>query len=388
MTAPLPITPFSIRIEPEVLSDLRLRIRNTRWPDPAPGAPWEQGTDLEYLKSLLAYWADEFDWPAQERRLNAVHHFRAEVDGVQIHFVHERARRGRGIPLILTHGWPSTFAELLPLIPFLTDPDVHGIAGPAFDVVIPSLPGYGFSERPSRLGVNYAYVAGLWHRLMRGLGYERYGAQGGDFGAGVATYMALTDPGPMIGVHLSNLELAPYTGPGTRPLSAAETAYRERNAAFWQEEYGYKAIQSTKPQTLGYGLNDSPAGLTAWILEKWRSWGDSHGNPDRRFTRDFLLTTVTLYWVSQSITSSMRDYFDNDNPRFRVTRGPRDFVQVPTGVAVFANSFVDEGTPPREWAERLYNVRQWTPMPRGGHFAPAEEPELLARDIAAFFAGL
>ena len=299
----------------------------------------------------------------------------------------ERAKRGAGIPLILTHGWPSTFIELLPLVPLLTDPASHGIDGPAFDVVIPSLPGYAFSERPARLGVNYEYVAGLWHRLMRGLGYERYGAQGTDFGAGVATFMALTDPESMIGVHLSNLEIAPYAGPGARPLSSAEQAYRERNAEFWQTEYGYKAIQSTKPQTLAFGLNDSPAGLAAWIVEKWRSWSDSRGDLDKRFSRDFLLTTVTLYWVTQTIASSMRDYFDNDNRRFRVTIGPDVFVRVPTGVAIFDQTFVDEGTPPREWVERLYNVRRWTAMPRGGHFAAAEEPELLARDIAAFFAG-
>jgi pimeloyl-ACP methyl ester carboxylesterase len=386
--SPLPITPFSIRIEEEILSDLRERIRRTRWPDRAPGSAWEQGADLEYLEQLLAYWADEFDWRAQERELNEARQFRAELDSVQIHFIHERARHGHGVPLILTHGWPSTFAELLPLVPFLTDPDAHGIDGPAFDVVIPSLPGYGFSERPARVGVNYRHVAGLWHRLMRGLGYERYGAQGGDFGAGVATFMALTQPEPMIGVHLSNLEMTPYTGPGARPLSAAEETYLARNQAFWQAEFGYKAIQSTKPQTLGYGLNDSPAGLAAWILEKWRSWSDSHGSLEERFSRDFLLTTVTLYWVTRTITSSMRDYFDNDNRQFKVTLGPQEFVQVPTGVAVFANNYVDEGTPPREWAERLYNVRRWTPMPRGGHFAPAEEPELLARDIAAFFAGL
>lgn len=388
MKTPLDITPFTIRVEAETLSDLRERIRKTRWPDHAPGAAWEQGTDLEYLRQLLTYWADEFDWRAQESKLNAPDQFRAYLDGVQIHFVHERAKRGNGIPLILTHGWPSTFAELLPLVPLLTDPDAHGIDGPAFDIVIPSLPGYGFSGRPARMGVNYQYVAGQWHRLMQGLGYERYGAQGGDFGAGVATFMAMNDPQPMIGVHLSNLEIAPYTGPGSRPLSAAEKAYRERNEAFWQEEHGYKAIQSTKPQTLGYGLNDSPAGLAAWILEKWRSWADSGGNLDERFSRDFLLTTVTLYWVTQTITSSMRDYFDNDNLRFRVTLGPQDFVNVPTGVAVFASNFVDEGQPPREWVERLYNLRRWTPMPKGGHFAAIEEPELLAHDIAAFFSGL
>ena len=388
MNPPLNITPFSIHIEAEILSDLQSRIRNTRWPDPAPGTAWEQGTDLEYLRQVLTYWADEFDWNVQERALNAATQFRAALDGVHIHFVHERARHGDGIPLILTHGWPSSFVELLPLVPFLTDPAAHGIDGPAFDVVIPSLPGYGFSERPAQTGVNYQYVARLWHRLMRGLGYERYGAQGGDFGAGVTTFMALSDPERMIGVHLSNLEIAPYTGPGSRPLSAAERAYLERNAAFWQEEVGYKAIQSTKPQTLAYGLNDSPAGLAAWILEKWRSWADSRGNLNARFSRDFLLTTVTLYWVTQTIASSMRDYFDNDNWRFRITLGPQDLVKVPTGIAIFANTFVDEGTPPREWAERLYNVRRWTPMPRGGHFAPAEEPELLAREIVALFARL
>jgi pimeloyl-ACP methyl ester carboxylesterase len=382
------ITEFLINIDAETLSDLRRRILNTRWPDAAPGAAWEQGTDLDYLRRLLAYWADEFDWHAQERALNAMNQFQAELDGVRIHFVHVRAKHGDGIPLILTHGWPSTFVELLPLVPFLTDPDAHGIEGPAFDVVIPSLPGYGFSERPARMGVNYQHVAWLWHRLMRGLGYERYGAQGGDFGAGVATFMAMKEPTPVIGIHLSNLEIRPYIGPEARPLSAAEKTYLERNQAFWQAEYGYKAIQSTKPQTLGYGLNDSPAGLAAWILEKWRSWADSAGHLDQRFSRDFLLTTVTIYWVTQTITSSMRDYFDNDNSRYRVTLGPQDFVNAPTGIAVFANNFVDEGTPPREWAERLYNVRRWTAMPSGGHFAPIEEPEALARDIAAFFADL
>ena len=388
MRSPLKVTPFFIRIEDETLADLQERIRRTRWPNSAPTAAWEQGTDLEYLKRLLAYWADEFDWRAQERGLNAFSQFCAEINGCEIHFVHERARNGTGIPIILTHGWPSTFAEMLPLVPLLTDPAAHGIEGPAFDVVIPSLPGYGFSERPAQVGVNYRYVAELWHRLMRGLGYERYGAQGGDFGAGIATFMALGEAEPMIGLHLSNLEITPYTGTRARPLSEAEKAYLQSNDAFWQEEHGYKAIQSTKPQTLGYGLNDSPAGLAAWILEKWRSWSDSGGDLDKRFSRDFLLTTVTLYWVTQTITSSMRDYYDNDNRRIRILLGPQEFVSLPTGIALFTNNFVDEGTPPREWVERLYNVRRWSPMRYGGHFAAAEEPELLARDIAAFFAEL
>ena len=380
------VEPFSIHVAEEVLADLRARIHQTRWPDQIPGIGWEQGADLDYLKPMLAYWADEFDWRAQEHALNAFHHFRAELDGVRIHFVHERAPSGQGIPLIVTHGWPSTFVEMLPLVPLLTDPAAHGIAGPAFDVVIPSLPGYGFSERPARTGVNYRYTAALWHRLMRGLGYTRYAAQGVDFGAGVATLMALDDPTPMIGLHVNFLEIPPSTGPGSRPLSEVEHAYLAQSEAFWRTESGYKAIQSTKPQTLGYGLNDSPAGLAAWILEKWRAWGDTHGELDARFSRDLLLTTLTIYWVTQTIAPSMRDYFDNR--WFGVALGPADVVQVPTGIAVFAHQYADEGEPPREWAERLYNVRQWTVMPRGGHFAATEEPELLARDIAAFFAVL
>jgi pimeloyl-ACP methyl ester carboxylesterase len=380
------VAPFSIRLDDEVLSDLRSRIRATRWPDAAPGDAWSQGTDLAYLKNLLGYWADRFDWREQERRLNTFHHFHADIDGVRIHFVHEPALRAQGIPLILTHGWPSTFAEYLPLVPLLTDPQEHGIDGPAFDVVIASLPGYGFSERPARTGVSSRYTARLWHALMRGLGYGSYGAQGGDFGAGVATYMALDDPGAMLGIHLSTAEIPPYTGPGSRPLSAEESRYVQQNDRWAACERGYSAIQSTKPQTLGYGLNDSPAGLAAWILEKWRSWTDSHGDPAAHLSRDFLLTTITLYWATQTITPSVRDYYDNRWSGAPI--GPDDHVEVPTAVAMFANHFVDEGHPPREWFERLYNVRQWTPMPSGGHFATVEEPELLARDIAKFFAAL
>jgi pimeloyl-ACP methyl ester carboxylesterase len=300
--------------------------------------------------------------------------------------VHEKARRTPAIPLILTHGWPSTFVELLPLVPFLTDPDSHGIAGPAFDLVIPSLPGYGFSGRPARTGVNYRYVARMWHTLMRGLGYPRYAAHGTDFGSGVATLMALDEPEPVIGVHLTNLDIAPYTGTGSRPLSAAETAYLEVNTAWREAEGGYKAIQSTKPQTVGYGLTDSPAGLAAWIVEKWRSWSDSGGDLDAHFSRDLLLTTLTIYWATRTITPSMRDYYDNRWSAVQL--GPDDRVRVPAGIAVFANEFVPEGAPPREWAERLYQVRRWTPMPAGGHFAAAEEPQRLASDIAGFFGQL
>ena len=376
------ISPFTIRIPDEVLSDLRARIRNTRWPDPAPGTAWAQGTDLEYLKRLLSYWANGFDWPAQERHLNTFKHFRAELGDTHVHFVHERAREGNGIPLILTHGWPSSFLELLPLVPLLTNPKAHGIDGPAFDLVIPSLPGYGFSERPPQ--TNYRTVARMWHQLMHGLGYERYGAGGGDFGAGVATYMAIENPAPMIGIHLTTMELWPHTGEGTRALTEAETAYVTQVRQWDKVERGYSAIQSTRPQTLGYALNDSPAGLAAWILEKWRAWSASGGDPEMHFSREFLLSMLTLYWVTETITPSMRDYFDNRWHGAELQPGDR--VRVPVGVATFDNNYVSEGRPPREWAERLYDVRRWTAMPRGGHFAAAEEPELLARDIAAFFA--
>ncbi|HET9362009.1 MAG TPA: epoxide hydrolase [Vicinamibacterales bacterium] len=375
------VEPFTIRIPDDVLSDLRTRILHTRWPPQAPGAAWAQGSDLGYLKRLLGYWADGFDWRAEERRLNTFKHFRAEVGGIRVHFVHERARDGLGIPLILTHGWPSSFLEHLALVPLLTNPKANGIDAPAFDLVIPSLPGYGFSERPEH--ANYRTVARLWHELMHGLGYERYGAGGGDFGAGVATYMAVENPAAVIGIHLTTMELWPPTGEGTRPMTEAERAYVTDVHRWDEAERGYSAIQSTRPQTVGYGLNDSPAGLAAWILEKWRAWSDSGGDLDARFSREFLLTMLTLYWATETVTTSMRDYFDNRWHGADIPPGTR--VEVPAGFANFDNNYVSEGRPPREWAERLYEVRRWTSMPRGGHFGPAEEPELLARDIAAFF---
>jgi pimeloyl-ACP methyl ester carboxylesterase len=375
--------PFTVTVNEDVLAGLRARIRNTRWPRAAPGEPWAQGTDLAYLRDVLGYWADGFDWFRQERWLNGFGQFRAQIDGAWVHFVHERARSGHGIPLILTNGWPSCFAEFLPVVPWLTDPAAHGMAGPGFDVVIPSLPGYGFSERPARTGVTCRYTAGLWHGLMRGLGYQRYGAHGGDFGSAVATFMALDDPVPVLGVHLSNLELAPFTGPGSRPLSAAERDYLAQYQFWRDEDRGYGAIQSTRPQTVSYGLNDSPAGLAAWVLEKWRGWADSGGDLESTFSRDFLLTVLTLYWATETIATSMRDYLDNR--WLSADLGPDDTVKVPTAVALFAHQFIDDGMPPREWAERLYNIRRWTPMPSGGHFPSVEEPELLSRDITAFF---
>jgi Predicted hydrolases or acyltransferases (alpha/beta hydrolase superfamily) len=370
------VQPFVIAIPETVLADLRERLRRTRWPDPAPGEPWTQGVDLDYLRDLVDYWAYRFDWRAQEARLNQYRHLLITVDGVRIHCVHHRSATG-GIPLVLTHGWPSTFLEPLTLVEYLGD---------RFDLVIPALPGYPFSPRPHRTGINRAVVAQLWHRLMQELGYERYGAHGGDFGAGVATHMALQQPDRLLGIHLSTPEMWPWTGPGSPPLSREEQAYVDHVARWDETERGYSAIQSTRPQTLGYGLTDSPAGLAAWVLEKWRLWSDSGGDLDATFGRDRLLTMLTTWWVSGSITASMRDYYDNRWHPAEI--GPDDIVRVPTAMAVFANEFVPEGEPPRSWYERLYTIRRWTVFPRGGHFAAAEVPDLLAADIDEFFSSV
>jgi pimeloyl-ACP methyl ester carboxylesterase len=370
------IEPYVIDVPDQVLDDLADRIRRTRWPDPAPGEPWSQGVDLSYLRDLLAYWADGFDWRAQERLLNRHDHRMATVDGVRLHFVHHRAPGG-GPPLVLTHGWPSTFLEPLTLV---------GALGDRFDLVVPSLPGYGFSERPDRTGVNRLAVADLWHGLMTGLGYDRYGAHGGDFGAGVATFLALRHPGAVVGIHVSTAEMWPYDGPGSPPPTDAEQAYIDHVRRWDATERGYSSVQSTRPQTLGYGLTDSPAGLAAWVLDKWRSWSDSGGDLDATFGRDALLTMLTVWWASGTITTSMRDYYDNR--WYAADIGPDDFVSVPTAMAVFTGEFVPEGEPPRSWYERLYNIARWSVFDRGGHFAAAEVPDRLASDIAEFFADL
>jgi pimeloyl-ACP methyl ester carboxylesterase len=385
----LALEPLTVHVEDAVLRDLRARIAATRWPEPSPGVPWEQGTDDGYLRELLGSWESGFDWRRAERWLNSVEHVTTTVDGHPLHLVHQRAADGRGIPVILTHGWPSTFAEYLDVVPLLTDPAAHGLPGPSFDVVIPSLPGYGFSPRPQRTGVDYRFVARLWHQLMQGLGYERYGAAGDDFGAGITTYMALDQPGPLLGIYLSHLEIQPHLGEGSRPLDEAEHAYLAQNERWWREEGGYFEIQSTKPQTLGYGLNDSPAGLAAWVVEKYRSWGDTGGDVESRFSRDFLLTTLTLYWATQTITSSSRDYLD-DRAWFRreAGPGPAQRVRVPTGFSTWPAYAGTEGIPPRQYVERLHEVHHWSEMPSGGHFAPVEEPALWAADLAAFFGGL
>lgn len=372
---------FRIAVPDEVLADLRERIARTRWPDEIAHSGWDYGTNRAYLKELLEYWRNGFDWRAQEAKLNAFHHFLAEVDGLRLHFLHERGRGPDPIPIVLVHGWPSTFFEMTKLAPLLANPAAHGgDARDAFDVVVPSLPGFGFSEIPSERGMTKTRMAQLLADLMiEVLGYDRFAARGGDIGSGVAALMAMDYTKHVIGIHVSDV-LRPYLGPGARVFTEAERRFFEEERQWMEKEGAYDHIQATKPQTLSYGLTDSPAGLAAWIVEKFRGWSDCDGDAERRFTKDELLTNLTIYWATGTINSANRRYFERDaEPR---DLGPDDRVRVPTAVTIFP---ADIDKPPREWGERVYDVRRWTVMPRGGHFAALEEPELLARDIREFF---
>jgi len=375
------IAPFRIEVPDAVLRDLRERIARTRWPDEISGSGWDYGTNLAYLRELLDYWRDRFDWRAQERKLNDLSQFRADVDGLDLHFVHARGGGPDPMPLLMLHGWPSTFYEMTKVLPMLADPAAHGgDPGDSFDVVVPSLPGCGFSERPREPGMHKTRMAELFSKLMTDvLGYERFAARGGDVGAGVVSLLALDHPERVIGIHVSDV-YRPYLGPGARYFTDAERTFFDEERTWMEREGAYDHLQATKPQTLGYGLNDSPAGLAAWIVEKYRSWSDCGGDVERRFTKDEILTQLTIYWVTETINSANRLYFERDRSPRRLESGDR--VNVPTAVAIFPG---DIDRPPREWGERVYDVRRWTEMPRGGHFAALEEPGLLARDIREFF---
>ncbi|MGA7732386.1 MAG: epoxide hydrolase family protein, partial [Chloroflexia bacterium] len=342
--------------------------------------------DWEYMRELVEYWLEGFDWRKQERYINSFSHFRAEVDGMGIHYVHARGKGPDPMPLIITHGWPSSFYEMLGVVPLLTDPASYG-GDPedAFDVVVPSLPGYGFSDRRVRRGP--LRVHGLWTKLMvDGLGYRRFGAQGGDVGAGVTSNLGRYAGEHVLGIHLHSDLNWPEPMPDLSELSDAEKDYLARVEAWEREEGGYSHLQGTKPLTLAYGLNDSPVGLAAYIVEKFKGWGDCEGDIERRFTKDDLLTTVTIYWATQTIYGTMIGYYEGRHATGVPTptigsAGIGGKVEVPTGVAMFPKDF----RVPREWAERGYNVQHWTEIPKGGHFAAMEEPQLLAEDIRAFF---
>jgi pimeloyl-ACP methyl ester carboxylesterase len=376
------IEPFSIPFSQPAVDDLRDRLRRTRWPDEISGANWEYGVDLSFLQQICEYWSERFDWKAQVERFSTFHHYRYSSENPRIHFIHERGKGPAPIPMILTHGWPGSFLEMMRIIPLLTDPASYGgSSSDAFDVVIPSLPGYGFSDRPAGPGMNVFRIAELWTRLMNELGYNRFAAQGGDLGAGVSTALGLRHPDRIIALHLNYIpgSYRPFLEPATKLTSAEEEFFKV--AGRWADERGaYAHVQRTRPQTVAYGLNDSPTGLAAWILEKFREWSDCDGDVYRRFTRDELLANVTLYWMTETIHSSFRLYFEGRKAPLQFGEG--EFVHAPTAIAHFPKELP---FPPRVWIERGYNVQHWTEMPRGGHFAAAEEPELLTEDLRAFF---
>lgn len=374
---------FSIAVPASVLDDLQRRLDATRWPDDIDGAGWDYGTNLGYLKSLMAYWRTGYDWRRQEAALNALPQFRSAFDGLHIHFVHVRGKGPAPLPLVITHGWPGSFIEMTKVIPLLTDPAAHGgSAADAFDVVVPSLPGYGFSDHPRARGMNANAIAALWAQLMGKLGYYKFAAQGGDWGAAVSAALGLDHPDRMVGIHLNFMAGRFLLGGSldNAPEDAVAADYLARLRKWWNRNGGYNHVQSTRPQTLGYGLNDSPVGLAGWIIEHFRAWSDCDGDVERVFTRDELLTNVMIYWITQSITSSARLYFESrESPLILSAQNP---VTPPVALALFPKEIP---LPPRALAERGYNIARWTTMPRGGHFAAMEQPELLAEDIRTFF---
>lgn len=372
---------FSIQIPEDVLIDLKYRLDHIRWPDQLENVAWERGTEKGYLQSLVSYWGEQYDWRAQEAELNRLPQFRCTVDGVDVHFIHERGIGPNPLPIILTHGWPDSFIRYKKMIPLLADPARYGgDPNDAFDVIVPSIPGFGFSGKPTVGGVNNSTVSELWAKLMtEELGYETFAAAGGDMGSGVTRYLAAMHPELLVGIHVTDIGIIRQlmTAHDEASLSKEELQYKADVQKWIVEEGGYISLQATKPQTLAYGLSDSPVGLAAWIVEKFRSWSDQDCEFDKKFGNDELLTNIMIYWITNTIGPSAHRYFENTHSLPQLGR-----IDVPTGVALFPSDVL---LPPREWAEKNLNIMRWTHMPRGGHFAAMEEPELLAEDIRAFF---
>jgi pimeloyl-ACP methyl ester carboxylesterase len=373
--------PFRIAIPDETLDDLKQRLSRVRWPDEAPDGPWRYGSSVAYMQELVAYWRDAYDWRAHERDLNGFAHFTAPVDGIDIHFIHEKGLGPKPLPLLLSHGWPGSIVEFRQLIPMLTDPARFG-ADPAdaFTVVAPSLPGYAFSFAENQKRVGVTAIADMFAALMSNvLGYARFGAQGGDWGGFITSCLGYAYPERMIGIHLNFLAV-PRDPKAVAELNAEERTYFQTLAAWMKEETGYQWIQGTRPQTLSFGLTDSPVGLAAWIVEKFRAWSDCGGDVERAFSKDTMLTNIMLYWVTGAINSSFWPYYDRRHSPWPIPAGAR--IAVPMGYAAFPHEIV---RPPRSLAERMYDIRRWTDMPAGGHFAALEQPEALAAEIRAFF---
>ena len=373
--------PFRLHVPDRALDDLRERLARTRFPDQAPGEPWAYGTDVDYLKQLVEHWRSRFDWRAQEERLNAFPQFKVPLHDIDLHFLHVEGKGPRPCPLLLSHGWPGSVFEFLEILPRLTDPARYGgDPADAFTVVAPSLPGYGLSFAPGQPRFGLERIADCLADLMSDvLGYQRFAAQGGDWGAFVTSRLGAVHADKLVGIHLNLLAVRRDPALLTDP-TPEEQRFLGELKVWLKEEMGYQWIQGTRPQTLAFGLNDSPAGLAAWIVEKFRAWSDCGGDVESVFSKDHLLANIGLYWFSGAIGSSFWPYYARMHGPWPIPDGG---VQVPTGYAAFPREIV---RPPRSLAEKMYtDIRRWTDMPRGGHFAAMEQPEALAREIVEFF---
>jgi pimeloyl-ACP methyl ester carboxylesterase len=382
------IQAFTIDVDEEVIADLRQRLAATRWPNQIEGTGWDYGVDVGTMKELVNYWLTTYDWRKHERALNGFPQFKTRIDGLDLHFIHVQSPHEDAQPLVLVHGWPGSVYEFYKVIPMLTEPEKYGgRAEDAFHVVCPSLPGFGFSELPKERGWNSQRMAEVIAKLMARLGYGKYGAQGGDWGSGIVRWLAENDGSHCVGSH-SNFPLsrAPRVDP-MRGVTAEESMRFQRRQEELADHTAYFAIQSTRPLTLGYGLNDSPAGLAAWIVDKFWAWSDHHGDLENSFTKDELLTNVMIYWVTESSPSSVRIYFEtrHNQPRpASMTPFKSTGSASPLGFALFPKEI---NVPPRAWVERSVGQQliHWTEMSRGGHFAALETPALLAEDVREFF---
>ena len=372
------IRPFAIDVPQAVLDDLKRRLDHTRWPEPIPGVGWDYGAEVATVRELCDHWRNGYDWRAHEAALNRQPQFLCEVDGVDIQFWHVRGQGPNPTPLLLIHGWPGSMVEFQQLVGPLTDPAAHGgDAADSFDVVVPSLPGFGWSGKPRERGWGITRIASAFDTLMsRELGYSRYAVQGGDWGGIIAAKLGSAHADHVCAIHLNFV-----LGVPPAEMSEADKAMAKKSAAFQDRETGYSKLQGTKPDSLTLAQTDSPAGLAAWVTEKFRSWSDCGGNLESAFSKDTLLTNLMFYWAPNSTSSAARIYYEagRDRADFRYPK-----VEVPTGVAIFP---AEPWQVPRHWVEQRYNIQRWTEMPRGGHFAALEQPDLLVQDLRAFFAG-
>lgn len=375
------IRPFEVEVDRHEIDDLRRRLEATRWPDQLPDAGWDYGTEREYLRSLCEYWRDDFDWSAFEDRFNRFDQYVTPIDGQPVHFYHVQSPEPSARPLLLSHGWPGSVAEFLDVLGPLADPAAHGgDPDDAFHVVAPSLPGYGFSGPTNERGYGAGRIADTFAELMRRLGYESYVAQGGDWGALITALLGERYPERVDAIHTNMLFVSPSTLPEDDPVGMLDEAgmadYRETRA-FREHETGYQEIQSTKPQTLAYGLTDSPVGLAAWLVEKFRTWSDCEDDVETSFSRDRLLDNISVYWLTGTINASMRLYYETDARELIP-----ESVDVPTGHARYP---AEISKTPRVWAEAVYDIDHWAEMPEGGHFAAMEVPDLFLEDVREFF---